>query len=67
MSSLENNAIIGSNNVSFVRKSMYYEHRRFLSTLLKSLEDDLNLVSNCDILTCQNEKIDLCIQTRRNY
>ena len=57
ISSIENNEVIGSNDVSLIRKSMYYRHRKLLPTLPKSLEDTLNFVSNCDILTCQNDKI----------
>lgn len=54
MSSVENNTIIGNNDVSSIRKSMYYERRKRLK-LLKCLKFILNFVSNFDILTCQNE------------
>lgn len=37
MSSIENNTIIVNNDVSLMRKSMYYEHRKFLSKLQKSV------------------------------
>ncbi|KAL4135666.1 hypothetical protein QTP88_007264 [Uroleucon formosanum] len=57
MSSIEKNTVIRSNYVSLIRKSMYYERRKHLPTLPKSLEDALNFVSNYDILTCQNEKM----------
>ena len=49
--SIENNEVIGSNDVSLIRKSMYNERRKLLPTLPKNLEDALNFVSNSDILT----------------
>ncbi|KAE9538011.1 hypothetical protein AGLY_005983 [Aphis glycines] len=57
VSSIENNEVIGSNDVNLIRKSIYNERRKLLPTLPKSLEDALNFVSNSDILTCQNEKM----------
>ncbi|KAE9533891.1 hypothetical protein AGLY_008970 [Aphis glycines] len=57
LSSIDNNTVIESNDVSLIRKSMDYERRKYLPTLPRSLEDALNFVSNCDILTCQNEKM----------
>jgi len=57
LSSIDNNTVIGSNDISLIRKSMDYERRKHLPTLPRSLEDALNFVSNCDILTCQNEKM----------
>jgi len=57
VSSIENNEVIGSNDVNLIRKSIYNERRKLLPTLPKSLEDALNFVSNSDILTYQNEKM----------
>jgi hypothetical protein len=36
---------------------MYYERKKHLPTLPKSLEDALSFVSDCEILTCQNKKM----------
>jgi hypothetical protein len=57
MSSIENNTIIGSNDVSLIRKSMYYERKKHLTTLSITLDDALNFVSNCNILNCKNENL----------
>jgi hypothetical protein len=58
VSSVENNTIIESNDVSLIRMSIYYERRKLLPVLPKSLKDALNFFFlNCDILTGQNKKI----------
>lgn len=59
--------ILGSNDISLIRKSMHSERRKLLPSLPKNLEGVFNFILDCNILSRYSKrKLYLCFHKRRN-